>query len=137
MPEVVGIILGVFAILSAVASVAAFFKANLSQKIIETLKESNAALTERVRILEDESTRDKAQIRALVAENAALQTYVSGTEAVKELALVVGQADKARTTEHHDILAAIQTLPVIVTAHHEEVMAAIAASVHTHPGTAA
>lgn len=137
MPEVIGIILGVFAVLSAVASVAAFFKANLSQKIIETLKESNAALTERVTLLEGENTRDKAQIRSLLAENAALQTYVSGTEAVKELAQIVGSADKARADEHHDIIAAIQALPVVVTAHHEEVMAAITAAIHTHPGAAA
>lgn len=137
MSGVIGVILGVFAILSMVASVAAFFKANLSQKIIDTLKESNAALTERVRILEDQGNRDTARITALVAENVALQNYVSGTEAIQELAGALAKVDVARAAEHHDIMAAIQTIPMVITSHHQETLEAIRASIHTHGGTAA
>jgi hypothetical protein len=124
--------LGVLALLSLIASAAAIAKANYAKSTIETLEKSNAALTGRVKILEDESVRKDTLIASLASENLALQTYVSGTDAIKALALTLATNDIARTKEHHDILAAIETIPVLVTAHNAEVLALLHRTTHTH-----
>lgn len=134
--SVLSAVLGVLTLVSVVASAVAVAKATLAKTTIDTLRASNDALVERVGLLEAENIRQATRLAALQAENSALQTYVNGTEAVKELAVALAKTDTARASEHHDILAAIQTVPMIVTAHHSEVMALIEASIHTHSGAA-
>lgn len=127
----------VVAALAGLASLVAMAKANFAKTTIATQKDSNEALKERVQILESEVVRLETQdslregrIRALETENATLRTYVSGTEAIKELALTLAASDRVRAGEHHDILAAIQLIPTVVTSSHTEVMALLRS--HTH-----
>lgn len=124
---VLSAVLGVLTLVSVVASAVAVARATLAKTTIETLTQSNAALTERVGILEGENSRQTTRLAALLAENAALQTYVSGSEAIKELAASMARQEHMRASEHHDILSAIQTIPMIVTSHHEETLAIIKA----------
>lgn len=139
LTAVLGIIGALLTLVSVVASAVAVIRANLAKATIDTLKENNASLQERVLLLEKESERNAAtlvardaRLRELGAENKALQSYVSGTEAIEKLAEILSKQAAARSAEHHDILAAIQ---LSMTAHetgHEEAMALIRASVHTH-----
>jgi cell division protein FtsB len=79
-------ILGVVAgLLVAAASVVAFFRANLAKSTIDTLRDSNAALTGRVAELEAENGRQATKLEHLEQEAADLRTYVSGTEAIARL----------------------------------------------------
>ena len=131
--------LGVAA-LAGFASLAAMTKANFAKATIEALEKNNEALNDRVQILEGANTRLETEnasrerrVQALEAENATLRTYVSGTEAIKELALVLAASDRARTAEHHDILAAVQAVPMVVTSGHTEVMALLRSHTHGEP----
>lgn len=67
------------------ATVVAFFRANYAKATIETLRDSNTALTARVAELEAEDVRKSTKIEHLESEAVALRSYVSGTEAVREL----------------------------------------------------
>lgn len=136
-------ILGVLTLVSVVTSAVAVARSTLSKTTIATLTDNNAALTARVDILEAENGRHTSEaaqhgviLAALRVENKALQTYVSGTDAVKALADLMTKADQSRAVEHHDILDAVRTVPMLLAAHHEEVMALIKAGVHTHHGEA-
>lgn len=125
--SVLSVILGVLTLVSVVASAVAVARATLAKTTIETLQQSNAALTERVGLLEADNTRQATRLAALQAENTALQTYVSGTDAIKDLAATLARSDVVRADEHHDILAVVQTIPLIITSHHEEIMTALRA----------
>lgn len=79
-------VLGVLAgLLVAAASVVAFFRANLAKSTIDTLRDSNLALTARVVELEAEDARKTTKLAHLEQEAADLRSYVSGTEAVARL----------------------------------------------------
>jgi hypothetical protein len=97
------VIVALIALIAAAASAAAYFKAQLSRSTIEVLQQSNAALTERVSLLEDEGERNKIKIRALEDENHRLLDYVSGTEAIKELSSTV-QANHFAVMGRLDVL---------------------------------
>lgn len=130
------VVLGVLTLVSVVASAVAVARATLAKTTIDTLRSSNDALVERVGLLEADNVRQATRLAALTAENLALQTYVNGTDAVKDLGATLALSDHARQTEHHDILAAVQMLPMIVTANHDEVMSLIRGTLHNHGGTA-
>ena len=92
--SVISIILGVIAIVSAAAAIAAVLKSNLVKSTIEQQEKLIKALTDRVDFLETEDRRRsaeligyKSKIEALEVENQTLQTYVSGTDAIRNLAV--------------------------------------------------
>lgn len=131
----------VVAALAGLASLVAIAKANFAKTTIVTLKENNSALSDRVELLEGENARreqenaqQRLRIAALEHENDTLKTYVSGTEAIRELALSLAASDRTRASEHDDILAAVQLVPTVVTSGHTEVMALLRS--HRHEAVA-
>lgn len=106
--EGLGLILGLLTLVSVVASAVAVARATLAKTTIETLKENNDALSARVGLLEQENGRQAAQVVSLLAENASLQSYVSGADAVKELAKVIGDSERTRAAEHVEVMAALR-----------------------------
>ena len=78
----VGVLVGLLVI---AATVVAFFRANYAKATIDTLRDSNTALTGRVAELEAENSRQAGKIRHLEEEAVSLRSYVSGTEAVARL----------------------------------------------------
>jgi hypothetical protein len=78
----IGVLVG---LLVVAATVVAFFRANYAKATIDTLRDSNTALTERVKELEAENGRQAVKIAHLEDEAVALRSYVSGTEAVARL----------------------------------------------------
>jgi len=69
----------------AVAALVAYFKASYARATIETLRDSNTALTARVTELEASEARLITRCDAQDQELRNLRTYVSGTEAVHAL----------------------------------------------------
>ena len=140
--SVISIILGVVALVAAAAAMAAVFKANLVKSTIEQQEKLIKALSERVSFLETEDARRsieltgyKTQIDALTVENQTLQTYVSGTDAIRTLAVSLAANDAARQAEHHDITDLILAIPTIMTGHHDLLMDLIRRTSHSHGGT--
>lgn len=129
---VLSLILGALTLVAVVASAVAVARATLAKTTIETLKQNNDALAARVDLLEEENARQATRLAALQSENTALQSYVSGTDAIKEVAAMIAKADIARSTEHHEILAAVQAMETIFTASHTEVLELIRSTSHTH-----
>lgn len=78
----IGVLVG---LLVVAATVVAFFRANYAKATIETLRDSNTALTARVVELEAEDARKSTKLAHLEQEAADLRSYVSGTEAVARL----------------------------------------------------
>lgn len=132
---VLSVVLGVLTMISVVASAVAVARASLAKSTIETLQQSNAALTERVDILVSDKAETTARLSALEGENKLLRSLKSGSDAVETVGNAVAQADDRRRQEHHDILAAIQANSVMYTVSHEEAMALIRSvekAMHTH-----
>ena len=134
---VLSVILGVLTLISVVASAVAVARASLAKSTIETLQQSNAALTERVDLLVEDNSRQSIRLAALERENEILRTLASGTESVERVGAQVADADKKRAAEHHDILSSIHAQAAIFTAAHEELLELIQHTAHTHDGTAA
>ena len=88
-----GVLGGVLGFVLVVATVVAYFRASLAKATIDTLKDSNAALTERVSILERETTAMRVQTEALTRENNVLREAVSGKADVAEILALI--------THHH------------------------------------
>ncbi len=78
-------------LLVTAATVVAFYRSSYARATIETLRDSNEALTERVKELEAENQRQGQKLAHLEQEAADLRTYVSGTEAVRTLDLKIDQ----------------------------------------------
>lgn len=85
IPGVFGVLGAFFGIIALVAAAVAVFRANYMKATIDTLKESNAALSDRNDQLDRDIAECQKQLATLKAENHALQNYVSGTEAIHEL----------------------------------------------------
>lgn len=131
-PTLLSAFLGVLALVAVVASAVAVSRANMSKTTIEEQDKLVKALTGRATFLEAEVERLNTRVDGLTAENAALQTYVSGTDAVKELAAAMGKQNLIITREHHDILASVHAQAEILTAQHGEIVTLIRATAHTH-----
>lgn len=128
---VLSLVLGGLTLVAVVASAVAVARATLAKTTIETLKQNNEALAARVDLLEEENERQATRLSALQSENTALQSYVSGTDAIKEVAAMLAKADTARATEHHEILASVQAVATIFTSSHKETLDMIRATCHT------
>lgn len=131
---VISAVLGVLTLVSVVASAVAVARASLAKSTIETLKESNAALVEQAGIQGAEISRLTRRLTVLEDENQILRTLASGAAAVGNLSSALGISEEARRAEHHDILAAVETWQALGVEHHDEVMAMIRATSHTHAG---
>ena len=103
-------VLGTLALVSIGASVVAVLRANLATTTIDQLRLSNAALIERVGLLELENGRQAARLTALQEENAALLTYVNGTDAIRVLAASIAESDQVRLREHDETLALLRAI---------------------------
>lgn len=125
-------VLGVLVLASTAGSVVAFYRATLAKSIIEGLRGDRDDLIVRVGLQETEIARMAVRMLSLEAENETLRTMKDSTHAVEVLADRLVAADRARGAEHHDIIAAIQLIPTVVTAGHDEVIALIGATSHTH-----
>ena len=93
----------VLLIVGIVVVVVTYFRASYAKATIETLKESNAALTERVDILESENERCSAELRGLKTENTNLRNYVSGTEAIGGLQSMITEQFRTITASIDDV----------------------------------
>lgn len=82
---------GILTVLSLLAAALAYTRSQYAKATIEVLKESNGALTERVRLLEEDSEHCQTKLALLENENNNLRTYVSGAEAVQVLAAQLKQ----------------------------------------------
>lgn len=92
------------------ASVVAYFKASYARATIETLRDSNTALTSRVAELEADNTRLKTEAAAQKQELANLRTYVSGTEAVHALEVKVDAYHKELREHRRDLIQRLDRL---------------------------
>jgi septal ring factor EnvC (AmiA/AmiB activator) len=86
----IGGIVGIaLALIGAVAVAVSYYRASYSRATIDTLKDSNAALTERVELLEDDMERCSSALVAMTSERDNLRSYVAGTEAINALAVTI------------------------------------------------
>lgn len=76
--SILGVIGSLFAVVLVVATVVAYFRASLAKATIDTLRDSNNALQERVTILESETEKMKVKTESLQRENGILREAVSG-----------------------------------------------------------
>lgn len=74
-----------FGLIGLLAGLVAFARASYAKSTIDTLKESNAALTERVDMLESERTHYKGVADTKTAEVAVLERALSGRDDITRL----------------------------------------------------
>jgi cell division septum initiation protein DivIVA len=72
-PNLVGLVPVVLLVILASATVVAYFRASLAKATIDTLKESNGALTEQVAIVKDEAAQLATRVALLERENEQLR----------------------------------------------------------------
>jgi len=101
--ELITILLGMVGALGFLATGYAVIRTNLTSQTIRNLELNNAALQERIQLIEDSSER-------LKLENLELRTQ--NTKQAQEIAWLTNQVTGA---------SAIATLESVVTAHHTEV----------------
>jgi hypothetical protein len=92
------------------AAVVAYYRSSLAKATIDTLKESNGALTERVGLLEVDSERKTEQIRTLKAENETLRNVVTGIDFLKRISTDLNAYNEARKAEHDQILTSVASV---------------------------
>jgi hypothetical protein len=110
-----GLIVAVLGALGLLASAAAYFRASYAKATVATLAESNAALSEQVRILKEERDEDRLErererkedaakaaqmavkIEALERENATLREVVQGKADVERLVMLIQD-------HHHEVI---------------------------------
>lgn len=109
LSPVIGFFGAILALVGIVGAAFAYFKAAYARGTIETLKDSNAALIEKVDILEGASVECTTRLQAVEAENATLRTVVSGSDAIHTLARQIADQHAevmARVTEVFETIAA-------------------------------
>lgn len=80
MTDLTNLLPFILTIATAAAAAVAYFRASYAKATIDTLRDSNAALTERVGLLELEVTTEKTKTEALREENRLLRTLVPAEE---------------------------------------------------------
>lgn len=89
MPDALQVIAGIIAIVSMVAGVVGYFKANVSKATIELYKEDNTALRLRIDTLEHTAIENAERIRVLEAARNTLLDVVTQAQAIAELHRVI------------------------------------------------
>jgi hypothetical protein len=106
----VSVLVGLLAIIALLGGAVAYFRQSYAKATIETLRENNAALTDRVSVLEGEGTRCATRLTAVESENTQLRTFVSGADAIKTLAeSIAGQ--------HSELMVRLTEIAEAVQAH--------------------
>jgi hypothetical protein len=111
----VALIVGVLGATGLLASAAAYFRASYAKATVATLAESNAALSEQVRILKEERDEDRKErederreasqknaamairVEALERENGVLREVVQGKADVERLVMLIQD-------HHHEVI---------------------------------
>lgn len=106
----VGVVGGLLVLLAGAASVVAYFRASYARATIETLRDSNLALTGRVGELEASEDRLRIRCDALEREAVNLRSYVSGTEAVNALAAKIDSYQGELHEHRREVLARLDRL---------------------------
>ena len=88
-----GIAGGVISIVVFLGAVTVYLRGSRDKGTIETLTKNNAALSERVRVLEDSEKRLETRLGVVERENAALKLQRPSAEAIEGLLLRVIQHD--------------------------------------------
>lgn len=97
----IALIASVFIVAAGVLGVSLANARNAQKTQIDSLYErENKALSQALTRQEQESARLLAKVETLVNANTVLQETVSGTEAVKKLALEIAAEEKKRQQEH-------------------------------------
>lgn len=121
-----------FGVLALLAAGVAVLRTNLAKGTIDALKENNEAHVKKVELQAAQLIVLAARVAVLEDENKLLRTFASGADAVAKLAAGLTETDRTRQAEHHDILAAIHAQQAVSHQNHEEAMALIQATSHTH-----
>lgn len=116
---ILSIILGVLTLISVVASAVAVARASLAKSTIETLQSSNAALTERVDILEEERDRQEKKIAEMDAENTVLRRMKSGAEGIERLTQAIAKNTTDWHTQHTEMIRQQNQMSTSIVAVHD------------------
>lgn len=100
--SIIGVLLGVIA---AVAFAMMYFRGSYAKATIETLKQNNDALIERVDLLDDRANECAARADVLERENEMLKRMVTGADAIKTLQEAVSHMAGAISASHHETLS--------------------------------
>lgn len=102
--SVLGVIGAVVALVVFLGAVVVYFRGSSDKGTIQTLKDSNDALIQRVGILESDNRDLKTRVVALERENAALRAQRPSAAAIAELQTLVEEtgASLAARLERHD-----------------------------------
>lgn len=130
------IFLGVLAAAATLSAATTVVLSARTKQTIEGLRGDRDDQERRITRLEGEVAALQTENMALRQENNTLRTMKDATAAVQTLAEAITVADRGRQQEHHDIISAIQSINVVVTSGHDEVLAVIARTCHTHPDAA-
>lgn len=85
IPDVVGVVVGLLAVLAIVASVAAFLKSQIGERTIALQKEEIDVLTRRNTTLKDDVIALTGRVQTVEAENRMLRTLVTQEQAIASL----------------------------------------------------
>lgn len=97
----VALVASVFIVAAGVLGISWANARNSQKSQIDSLYErENKALGEALARQEKEATRLQTKVEALANANAVLQETVSGTEAIKKLAIEIAAEEKKRQEEH-------------------------------------
>lgn len=97
----------VLTIATAAAAGVAYFRASYAKATIETLKENNSALSDRVDILETENKGLQIKVEAVKQENMLLRTLVPAEETLGTILLTLQELSE----QHRDILELLRHRP--------------------------
>lgn len=126
------IFLGVLAAAATLAAATTVVLSSKTKQTIEGLRGDRDDQERRITRLEGEMLALTSENTVLRNENETLRTMKDSTAAVERLASVLAIADAGRQSEHFDIIAAIQSINVVVTASQDEVLELIRHTAHTH-----
>lgn len=85
VPIIVGVVVGLLAVLAIVASVVAFLKSQIGEKTILLQKEEILVLEQRNKTLTEDVQALKGRVQALETENRVLRDIVTQERAIAEL----------------------------------------------------
>lgn len=103
-----GIIGGAIALVGVTAIALFYFRSSYSKATIDSLKENNQALTERVGLVEAEAERCTTRCTALEQENSTLRALVTGRSAIEALELTLRDV-------HHEAMSMDTTTQELIT----------------------
>lgn len=104
VPTLVGIVVGLLAILAIIASVTAFLKSQIGEKTILLQKEEITALEQRNRTLTEDMQALRGRVQALETENLVLRGTVTQELAIAELTRALQEHHAASKSTWAEVL---------------------------------